>query len=199
MQSRKRGNLIVISGPSGVGKSTVVRQLLQSCDLPLELSVSATTRRPRPGEVNGVDYRFMDGNEFARLRANDEFIECVEVFGAGEWYGTLRQPVFEALDRGHNIILEIDVNGALQVIRDFPSAITIFIHPGSMEILERRLRGRETESESQIRKRLAVASSELEMARHYDHVLTNEDIQATAGKICGLLKRLQEDKPCTTS
>ena len=199
MNSSTQGKLIVISGPSGVGKSTVVRQLLRSCKLPLELSVSATTRNPRAGEVNGVEYVFLTDTEFTRLRQEGQFIECCEVFGAGEWYGTLREPVENALANGRNIILEIDVNGALQVLQVFPDAITIFIHPGSLDELEKRLRGRKTEQESQIQTRLSVAAQELEMASHYDHVVTNEEVQVTADKICGLLKRLEEGKSCTTS
>ncbi len=199
MKSSNLGKLIVISGPSGVGKSTVVRQLLKSCQLPLVLSISATTREPRTGEQDGVDYVFLDDEEFQRRRRNDDFIECCEVFGAGEWYGTLRQPVEESRNLGRNIILEIDVNGALQVLKAFPEAITIFIHPGSVDELEKRLRGRNTEQESQIRTRLAVAAEELEMASHYDHIVTNQDVQKTADRICGLLKRLEEGKSCTTS
>ncbi len=199
MNSTRRGRLIVISGPSGVGKSTVVRQLLRSCELPLEVSVSATTRAPRAGEADGVDYQFISARRFAELRRDDEFIECAEVFGAGEWYGTPQGPVREALDKGRSMILEIDVGGALQVLGVFPDAITIFIHPGSLDELERRLRGRGTEAESQINKRLAVASGELEMATHYDHIVTNENIETTADKICRLLKRLEEGKSCTTS
>ncbi len=146
-----------------------------------------------------MDYIFLDNDEFLRRRQQNEFIECFEVFGAGEWYGTLRQPVAEAMADGRNIILEIDTNGALQVLNIFPDAVTIFIHPGSLAELERRLRGRETETESQIRTRLAVASAELEMAGHYDHVVTNEDVQYTADTICGLLKQLEEGRSCTTS
>ena len=199
MNASNSGRLVIISGPSGAGKSTVVRQLLDSCDLPLELSVSATTRQRRSGEVDGVDYHFLTKQEFAQRRAQGEFLECAEVFGAGNWYGTLEQPVQEQLRHGKLVVLEIDVQGALIVMDRFAGAVSIFIHPGSLTELERRLRGRETESEEQINRRLAVAADELKMTSHYQHVIENHDLQATADQICRLLNRTGEQKSCTTS
>ena len=111
------GKLIVISGPSGVGKSTVVRQLLEQCELPLELSVSATTREPRAGEQDGVQYHFLPKTEFQQRRENGEFLECMEVFGRGHWYGTLQETVTTGLKQGKWVILEIDVDGAMKVLR----------------------------------------------------------------------------------
>src|SRR5687767_7450301 len=111
--TKTEGKLAIISGPSGAGKSTVVKQLLATCPLPLELSVSATTRDPRPGEQAGIDYHFLTREEFARRRAAGEFLECKEVFGRGDWYGTLHNVVTAGLAAGKWVILEIDVEGAM--------------------------------------------------------------------------------------
>ena len=192
MNSPNTGKLVIISGPSGVGKSSVVRKLLSSCDLPLELSVSATTRSPRHNEVNGIHYHFISKEEFFEKRQNNEFLEFAEVFGIGHWYGTLESPVRQRLEQGQYVVLEIDVAGAMMVLERFPNADSIFIHPGDLEELEKRLRGRETETEEQIQRRIAVAAKELEMAHHYQHIVKNEEIQATANHICGLLKQKGE-------
>ena len=199
MNECNTGQLIIISGPSGVGKSTVVRELLNSCELPLELSISATTRQPRAGEIEGIDYYFISEEEFARKRKNGDFLECVEVFGIGHWYGTLASPVMDQMNKGKRVILEIDVQGAMMVMTQFPRAASIFIHPGSLEELELRLRGRETELEDQIRKRLAVAADEMKMASLYQHIVNNVEVKETAVNICGLLNKTGEQKPCTTS
>ncbi len=192
MTSSSTGQLIVISGPSGVGKSTVVDCLLKSCELPLELSISATTRPAREGENDGVDYWFLSTEEFQERRRRGEFLECAEVFSGGEWYGTLEQPVTDKLNQGKDVILEIDVTGALLVLKRFPAAITIFIHPGDLKTLEARLRGRGTESEDAIKRRMSVAESELGMAPQYSHVINNNNIQSTADQICKLLTKLKQ-------
>ncbi len=184
-------HLIIISGPSGVGKSTVVRRLIQRCDLPLELSVSATTRAPRPGELDGREYHFLTPGEFLRRRSADEFLESAEVFGR-DWYGTLRENVTTGLKQGKWLILEIDVDGALQVLKEYPRAITVFIHPGSPQELERRLRGRKTESEEAIQRRLEVAQRELPFAKSYRFVVVNDEIDRAASEICQLLKSCGE-------
>jgi len=199
------GQLVIISGPSGVGKSTVVRRLLETCrELPLELSVSATTRPRRPGEVDGQDYRFLTPDEFQRRVEGGEFLEYVEVFGRGHWYGTLREPVASGLNQGKWIILEIDVEGAGKVLAQDLQAITIFIHPGSLDELERRLRARGTETEESLARRLEVAHRELESASKYQHIVVNDDVDRTAQEICQILKKHAErfsgDNPeCTTS
>ncbi len=199
------GQLVIISGPSGVGKSTVVRRLLETCrELPLELSISATTRPRRPGEIDGRDYRFLTPEEFQRRVENGDFLEYVEVFGRGQWYGTLREPVASGLNQGKWIILEIDVEGALKVLAQDLQAVTVFIHPGSLEELERRLRGRGTETEASLARRLEVARRELDAASNYQHIVVNDDVDRTAREICQILKahaeRLSGDNPeCTTS
>src|SRR3954465_4949721 len=147
--------LVIISGPSGAGKSTVVRELLESCPLPLYLSVSATTRQPRKGENEGEDYFFLTPEQFALRRASNDFLECKEY--AGNWYGTLQSQVSAGLAAGKWVILEIDVEGTMAVLEKHADALTIFVHSGSIEELERRLRARNTESEEALARRLATA------------------------------------------
>jgi guanylate kinase len=184
-------HLVIISGPSGAGKSTVVRRLIERCGLPLELSVSATTRAPRQGEVDGREYHFMTPEEFKRRRDAGDFLECADVFGRN-WYGTLRETVTTGLKRGKWIILEIDVDGALQVLKEYPRAITVFIHPGSPQELERRLRGRKTESEEAIQRRLEVAQREMTFIDRYRFVVVNDVIDRTVHEVCQLLKSCGE-------
>lgn len=191
------GKLAIISGPSGAGKSTVVKQLLANCPLPLELSVSATTRAPRPGERDGVDYFFLTKEEFARRRGAGEFLECKEVFGRGDWYGTLGTVVAAGLSAGKWVLLEIDVEGAMSVLEQRPDAITIFLHPGGVDELERRLRSRGTDSEDSIRRRLEVARHELTFIRRYRHEVVNRAVPAAVQEICELLQSYGANGPCT--
>lgn len=183
------GHLIIISGPSGAGKSTVVRQLLADCRLPLVLSVSATTRQPRPGESNGVNYFFISPEEFARRREAGEFLECKEVFGRGDWYGTLQSQVATGLAAGKWVILEIDVEGAVDVMRQRPDALTIFIHSGSVAELEARLRRRNTENETALQRRLEVARHELGFKNRYRYEVINRDVPEAVREICEILSR----------
>jgi guanylate kinase len=192
------GRLIIISGPSGSGKSTVVQRLIAQSDLPLELSVSATTRQPRPGEIDGRDYHFLTSDQFRAQREAGGFLESKEVFGRGFWYGTLREAVSTGLKQGKWVILEIDVQGALTVLRDQPRAITIFVHPGSMGELEKRLRNRGTESEEAIQRRLDVAGEEMALRHHYTHEVINQELETTVHHLCHLLKQYQGEKiPCS--
>ena len=194
----KSGKLIILSGPSGSGKSTVVQRLLEESSLPLTLSVSATTRPPRVGERDGIDYHFLSDEEFNKRRLAGEFLECKEVFGRGYWYGTLRSTVSTGLNAGKWVILEIDVQGALSVLTDHPHAITIFIHPGSVTELENRLRSRGTESEDAIQRRLDVAAEELALRHHYTHEVINQEIHTTVQQLCKLLAQYQgENIPCS--
>ncbi len=185
------GRLIILSGPSGVGKTTVLKQLFATCQLPLVESVSATTRPQRPGETEGKSYFFISDEEFQERRAKGEFLEFVEVFGRGFWYGTLKQTVTSGLEAGNWILLEVDIEGCQKVLEFYPGAITIFIHPGSREELERRLRSRGTESEEIVRRRLEVAQRELDASVNYKHIVTNQSVEQTAADICKILHQAE--------
>jgi len=181
------GRLVVISGPSGVGKTSVMREVYQTCRVPLVHSVSATTRPPRPDETDGLDYYFLTNGEFDSRRQRGDFIECFEVFGQTYWYGTLWSEVTTGLNAGKWVVLEIDVQGAMAVVERFPTAITIFLRPGSRKELERRLRGRGTETEEAIRCRLAQADHELAQASRYQYQVINDDMDQAVRDICEIL------------
>ena len=192
-----KGRLIIISGPSGAGKSTVVRRLLETCEIPLQLSVSATTRKARTGEVDGVDYYFLDQSEFDRRRERGEFLECKEVFGLGYWYGTLRQQVATGLAEGRWVILEIDVAGAIDILDEEQlDPITIFIHTGGVESLEDRLRGRQTESEEVIAARLRTAKNEMKSMHRYQYQVINDSVDRAVAEICQYLEEHRETRAC---
>ncbi len=176
------GKLVVISGPSGVGKTTLLRRLL--ADLPdLIPSVSATTRPPRAGERDGVDYHFMPVEEFEKRRAADEFLECCRVYGRQHWYGTLVAEVTPRLAAGKWVVLEIDVEGTLSILERFPQAITIFIEPLHPDQLLQRLQGRGTESPEAMARRLEVARRELHEAHRYRHRVVNESVDEALGEV----------------
>lgn len=185
----EKGKLIILSGPSGAGKSTVVRKLLETCDLPLELSVSVTTRTRRPNEVDGRDYRFVNREEFDALRAEGKFLEYKEVFGRGDWYGTLRDPVFKSMEDGKWVILEIDVQGALAVMESCPDPLSFFVHPGSQEELEARLQNRGTDDPAAVKRRLEVAADEMTLLNYYKYEIINRDVELAVAEIC---QHLQE-------
>ena len=189
--STKQGKVVIISGPSGAGKSTLVRRLLQTCPLPLELSISATTRPPRPDELNGIDYHFLSADEFDEKRLAGEFLEYKEVFGQGYWYGTLLAKIDDGLRLGKWVILEIDVAGAMSVIDRVPDAITIFIHPGSMKELERRLRNRQTDNEEAIVRRLEVATQEMANRHQYEYQVINIDVDVATNEVSQILQALE--------
>lgn len=177
--------LFVISGPSGAGKGTLVERI-RSQRPDLGLTVSAATRAPRPGEIDGVSYHFMTKSEFDAHVAAGDFLEHAEVHG--NYYGTLKSEVNKNLDAGRSVILEIDIQGGLNVRKVFPKVVLIFIEPPSMEELERRLRGRATEDEASVELRLADATAEIELARtEYDEVIVNDNLDRACAELLRIL------------
>ena len=174
------GKLIVITGPSGVGKGTIVSSLLQR-QPQLFLSISATTRQPRQGESNGKDYYFLSVEQFKKMIAQSELLEWAEY--AGNYYGTPKQPVREKIEAGETVILEIEVLGARQVYQTFPSAVRIFVLPPSLEELENRLRGRSNDSEEAIIKRLAKAKEEIAVSSEFDYQIVNDNLEKAIAEI----------------
>lgn len=178
-------HLVVLSGPSGVGKSSVIKQALK--DLPETwLSVSATTRAPRPGEEHGHNYFYVSDEEFDRMIAQGELLEWASF--AGNRYGTPRHAVQERLDNGIPVLLEIEVQGAMQVREAKPDAILVFLQPPSWEVLEERLRGRGTETQAQVDVRLAEARKELDSAHLFDHCIVNDDVIQAAQELVHYLR-----------
>ncbi|MBP3398304.1 MAG: guanylate kinase [Erysipelotrichaceae bacterium] len=174
----KRGKLIVISGPSGVGKGTIVKEFINDPELKLSYSVSMTTRSMRPGEVDGVNYDYVSKEEFKQAIENDELLEYAEF--VGNFYGTPLKNVNRLLDEGKNVLLEIEVQGCMQVQKKVPDALSIFITPPSMEELERRIRGRATEPEEIVQQRLSKAQKEMELVGKYKYAICNDDVALAA-------------------
>jgi guanylate kinase len=179
--------VLLLSGPSGVGKTTIVKRLLQQSPVPLLKAVSATTRPPRAGEVEGQSYYFLSQEEFDRKREDNEFLECAEVHGSGYWYGTLRCELGRARKLGAWSFLEIDVQGALAVMREYPHAVSVFLVVPSVDDYERRLRSRGTESEEVIRRRLKTAEEELKFADRYNYRVVNDDLDQAVREIANIL------------
>ena len=181
------GNVVVISGPSGVGKTTILRRLLAR--LPQLLpSISATTRPPRTGERDGLDYHFLSQGEFDRRRDGGEFLECCRVYGRQHWYGTLANEVAPRLAAGDWVVLEIDVEGTLSILERYPEAVTIFVEPSAPDHLEQRLVARGTETPEAMARRLEVAHRELKEAHRYRHRVVNDNVDAAVGQIEQILR-----------
>ncbi|MCR5346470.1 MAG: guanylate kinase [Fretibacterium sp.] len=179
-----RGRLFILSGPSGVGKGTLRKRALNDIE-DLVYSISCTTRRPRPEEQDGVDYRFISGEDFEERVKQGAFLEYAHVHDA--CYGTLREDVERELSAGHDVLLEIDVQGALQVRRRVPGAVSVFVSPPSLEELEHRLRGRGTEDDAELQLRLKNAAAELRQAEEYDHIVVNGDLDEAAAALRRLI------------
>ena len=186
MKLNKKGLLVVISGPSGVGKSTVRQALFSMKGHNLVYSVSMTTRAPRASEQEGVDYYFVSNEEFERRIADDLFLEYADF--VGNMYGTPLDKVEELLDEGKEVVLEIDTEGALQVRSKMPDAIMIFIVPPTKEALYERLRRRGTESDYQLEKRIEKANKEFKLAHKYDYIVANDDVENAADRILAIIR-----------
>lgn len=184
---KKRGLLIILSGPSGVGKGTVRKIFFERKELNLAFSISMTTRGPRNGEIDGTDYYFVSKERFEEAIQNDEMLEYAEF--VGNYYGTLLSEVDRLRDLGQNVILEIEVQGALQVIDRVPDSLSIFLVPPSMEELRRRIEGRQTEAQDIIQERLDKAEKEMELMNHYRYVICNENPEIAADQVSLIIKR----------
>lgn len=193
--SMRKGNLFVLSGPSGAGKGTLVKRVLQRVP-DAWVSVSATTRQPRPGEVDGRDYFFLDQPRFDELVSQGGFLEWAHVHGNS--YGTLRSRVQDRIDHGSQVILEIDVQGAFQVKKAMPEAHLIFIEPPSLEELERRLRGRGTETEEVICNRMKTAEVELARKMEYDVQVVNDELERATEELVSYIGSFADDMRGTT-
>ena len=182
-------NLFVISGPSGSGKSTLCKEVL-NLDNNIKISVSATTRTPREGEIDGVSYFFISHKDFENKIANNEFYEYAKVYK--NYYGTPKSAVDAFIKQGYDVILEIDVQGGMQIKQINPNAILIFIMPPSIEILKQRLRGRDTESEEQYNIRVDNALKEIAMKKHYNHEIVNDVLEDASKELLSLIQSYRE-------
>lgn len=174
------GLLVVISGPSGAGKGTICKQLKKEMK-DLKVSVSATTRKPRDGEVEGESYFFISEEEFIKKINNDEFLEYASVYG--NYYGTPKKEVFKQLEDGNDIILEIDIQGALQVKKNYPLGVFIFILPPSLKELQNRIEGRGTDTKEVIINRMRSAYDELNYAFEYDYIVLNDEVETAVKRV----------------
>jgi len=179
--------MLVLSGPSGSGKSTIVNRVIAESPVKMMKMVSATTRPPREGEVDGEAYWFLSDEGFARRREANEFIEYEEVFSQGYWYGTLKSELARAAENSAWAFLEIDVQGALRVMDQYPQIISIFLTTPSEEVFEQRLRDRGTESEEVIQSRLQRARTELESAHRYRHQVCNDTLDRAVAEIIEII------------
>lgn len=184
--SASRGLLIVLSGPSGVGKGTVRAAVFANNQFQYVYSVSATTRAQRPGEVDGKDYYFVSREEFETMIQNEDLLEYAEY--VGNYYGTPVQKIEENLAAGHDVFLEIEVQGAMKVKERMPEGIFIFLAPPNLEELESRITGRGTDAAHVIQERMATAKEEIELMQHYDYVVVNDQVQHAVDKINAIIQ-----------
>jgi guanylate kinase len=174
------GMLLVISAPSGAGKTTIAKEVLRQFPR-FRFSVSATTRKRRPGEVDGKDYFFLSRDDFEKLLSEDGLVEHEEIYS--EYYGTPRSEIDKALKKGENIVFDVDVNGALSIKNKYPEAVLIFIKPPSVQALQERLKGRGSESAEQIKRRLARVPMELEKGRLFDYIIVNDKLEIAVKEV----------------
>lgn len=187
-ENTNRGSLLVLSGPSGVGKGTICQRLIAD-DPQLHYSVSATTRSPRPGEINGFNYYFISRERFLEIIAKEAFLEWAEVFG--NYYGTPREAVWEKLSQGKDVLLEIDVQGAMKVKASCPEGVFVFILPPSLEELKNRIKKRGSETEESLLCRVAQAEQEIAMAEHYHFQVINDDLERAVAQVKEIIKSLR--------
>ena len=188
--SNGKGLLIVYAGASGVGKGTVLKKVLEA-DKNIRLSVSATTRKPRDGEQNGREYYFISEPEFEKLKENEGLLEYATYCNNN--YGTPKKPVYDMLEKGLDVVLEIEINGFLQIKDKYPECITIFVLPPSWEVLENRLKGRGTESEEEIKARLDRAKEEMEFANKFNYKILNDDADRAANEILSIINNIKNN------
>ena len=190
MNSKKRGMLVLYTGSSGVGKGTIMQELLKR-DKNIRLSVSNTTRPPREGEIDGVHYNFVTKEQFESLIQKDGYLEYAEY--CGNYYGTPKQQVDDLLSQGYDVFLEIEVCGGLQIMEKYPDVLSIFVLPPSLDTLEKRLRRRGTEDEKTILKRLGEAKREIECSEKYKYVVVNDRLEDAVDEILDIIKKEKSD------
>ena len=176
----RKGLLLVVSGPSGAGKGTICKALLNKNDQ-IKLSVSATTRKPRNGEVHGVNYFFIEKEEFTKMIENGKFLEYAQIYD--NFYGTPKAAIIECLEKGQDVILEIEMQGARQIKEVYPEGVFIFVLPPSLEELKSRIVGRGTETQEEIEKRFSCAFEEINQIVNYDYFIVNEDIEKSVSDV----------------